>query len=153
MKGIHLALDRDDAKQLFGRRDPEALADWLANDALVRITGEHRLELPDWPVLHRLLGDGSMTADAGEYPLNQCFLGGRPLDAGEAMQVRVIRPDTVGHIADALANFPLDKLLADDSLREPAEAGRELQQLQTFFQQAFENRAAVVFCCDAGSIQ
>ena len=160
MSGTHLALERDDAKQLFGRRDPEALQDWLVNDALQRIVGEHRLELSDWRLIHRLLGDGSLTRDAGEYPLNQCFLGGRPLDAGDQWQVCVIRPDIVVHLADALANFPFemvsDKLQAlpqdfagprDASVADDATA--QLQRLRDFFQAATQLRAAVIFCCDA----
>ena len=54
--------------------------------------------------LHRVLSDGSLEPDAGEYPLNHAVLGGRVLGHETGFAVVLKRPDMCPHIADALSH-------------------------------------------------
>ena len=161
MNGMHLALERDDAKQLFGCRDPDLLRAFLWEDVVARLPDAQRM---DWTGLElalaqRLLGDGSLSSNGNGSPLDQCFMGGRPLDAGEGRIVRMVRPDMVGHVTDALANYSRDlvseKLNAlpedYDGTRDAAAANvayEQIKKLHDFFQHALSLRSAVVFCCE-----
>ena len=153
--GFHIALNRDEAKELFSRRDPDSLCQWLDDDLLPRIDSlpHHRTE--DWELMHRVLGDGTLSPDGGEYPLNHCYLGSRPLDAGDRT-VRVIRPDSVGHLAMALAEFKaetvaesLESLPADYSGSRDDDTAALVQDhlgaLQRFFHDAASEQSAVLF--------
>ena len=155
--GTHLALKRDDAKQLFGQRDPALLLDWLEQDLLPRIADEFRFETANWELAHRLLTDGSLSPQGGDYPLNQCFLGARLVDMGETRKAMVIRPDTVGHIALALkddfdlgsvatrlAELPSD-YSGDRGDEMVADLQTQLASLGEFFDHAAREQCAVLF--------
>lgn len=154
--GLLVVLHRDRAKEVFGSRDPSRLMQVLED--IVSSAGDSDVVSCDghWKILHRVLGDGSLTPDGGDLPLNQCVLGGRPLDAGDAMTVRLVRPDMVVHIATALAQLTSTDLesrfetavAAADSAEE---ANLEIvtllvDRLRSIFEAAARDRAAVAFC-------
>ena len=93
-------LGRDQARQLFGCRTVEALRTFVAavDPATPALKANH-VAL----VLHRVLCDGSLEPDAGEYPLNHAVLGGRVLGHEPGFAVVVKRPDMSPHIAEGLA--------------------------------------------------
>ena len=153
--GIHVALSRDEAKQLFSRRDPDSLVQWLDEDLTPRVESLPHLRTEDWKMMHRLLSDGTLSADGGEYPLSHCFLGSRPLNAGDR-EARLIRPDTVGHLAMALAELDAAQVaerlsgLPDEytGARDEAmaaEATSHIAALQQFFHNAATEQSAVLF--------
>jgi hypothetical protein len=124
------ALDRDQAKQLFAQRQPELLAAWLAGLAAEPERAAGKFDLGDqWQQLQAELGE--------EYPLAQALSGGRPLPGDDDWTAAVVRPDTVGHIAEALPDAP------------PASLGPDAwQQLRSFYTQAASLGQAVLFVVD-----
>lgn len=127
---MFFVLDRDRAKQLFGARTPEVLEEFISEllrDETVKVlaTGPEVLQL------HReLIGD---EGEEGTYPLNHAVLGGREMNAGEARQVLLKRPDMAGHIATALANGSFG-----------AETHEVALQLQAFYEAAAAAGSAVL---------
>jgi len=154
--GILFLLGRDNAKRVFAARDATLLQQELteiaaAEDAIVVDCQGN------WEMLHRLLGDGSLDPQGGELPLNHCVLGGRPMDAGDAMIVRLVRPDRVTHIATALAEldaadvqrrFETAAAAADEPTDEAAQQRLSslLGRVTELYDTAARERAAVVFC-------
>ena len=55
-----------------------------------------------WDALHRLLADGNLTWDGGEYPLNHVVLGGRLLYTGDDYIMSLKTVAQVVDIASAL---------------------------------------------------
>lgn len=150
-EGIYFRLDRDQAKKLFGLRDPQQLNSWITELRAAAQTHESALSVPvsQWEALHLAL-TGSREADAGEPPGNQVVLGARPLGDESQYLIRLIRPDMTGHLAEALRSTRQDDFTQrcqDHSV--PTEFIEELwtlcQELAEFFEQAAGDREAVVF--------
>lgn len=95
-------LARDQAKQLFSCRTVDALRAFIAaiDPATPTLEGEGTAL-----VLHRILSDGSLEPDAGEYPLNHAVLGGRVLGHELGFAVILKRPDMCPHIATGLSQI------------------------------------------------
>jgi hypothetical protein len=62
-----------------------------------------------WDALHRLLADGYLTWDGGEYPLNHVVLAGRLLYSDTDYIMSLKTPDQVKDIASALAMLSFDE--------------------------------------------
>jgi hypothetical protein len=92
-------LGRDQAKQLFGCRTPEALKTFVAalDESSALEGGAAAL------VLHRVLTDGTLEPEAGDYPLNHAVLGGRVLGHENGFAVILKRPDMCPHIGEGLS--------------------------------------------------
>ena len=154
--GTLLLLGRDNAKRVFAARDATLLQQELNEIAAAEGTVTVDCQ-GNWGMLHRLLGDGSLDPQCGELPLNHCVLGGRPMDAGDSMTVRLARPDIVTHIATALAELDAAKVhsrfeaaaaAADEPNDEAAQQQLSalLEQVKKLYDTAARERAAVVFC-------
>ena len=154
--GTLLLLGRDNAKRVFAARDATLLQQELNEIAAAEGTVAVDCQ-GNWGMLHRLLGDGSLDPQGGELPLNHCVLGGRPMDAGDSMTVRLARPDIVTHIATALAELDAAKVhsrfeaaaaAADEPNDEAAQQQLSalLEQVKKLYDTAARERAAVVFC-------
>jgi hypothetical protein len=160
--GYFLALTRDEARRLFGLREDEdrwTLADELRSDQAVQ--RERRvLECgPAWELLHRVLGDGTASAEAGEYPRNHCVLGGRVLtENDERGRIILKRPDMARHVAEALAAMSeeaWDQSYHQNITNRPhngsplehdvAALWRLFQAVREFYRLAAEQQYAVVF--------
>jgi hypothetical protein len=77
---------------------------------------------------------GDDAPDAGEYPLNHAVLGGRVLANEPDLNVILKRPDVVGHVAKALAEFK-----TEDAALLPWVAA-----LREFYQRASAENLAVI---------
>ena len=155
-ESFHFALDREDAKQLFGCRDETALRDvvqqWAESDL---IWEEQRVVrcAACWPALHRCLSDGSLDLDGGEFPLNHVFLGGRSMANNELLLVALVRPDMVPMVAQAMASLSREELQQayenlEESQRETADFEAIWNAFETardFFARSAEQRHAVAF--------
>jgi hypothetical protein len=105
---IFFRLWREPAKRLFGCKTPAALHAFVAE--LDPATG---LELgPAALMLHRLLTNGSLEPEAGEYPLNHAVLGGRVMGHEPGFAVVLKRPDMCPHIAEGLAKIQPESIEA-----------------------------------------
>lgn len=102
--GVHFALtDSDMATLLDLSSDDERLA-------FVReVIEERELGGPGaaesdkaWDAMHRLLADGELTLDGGEYPLNHAVLGGESLYEGDDFLMTLKTPSQVRDVARAL---------------------------------------------------
>ena len=158
-RGAHIILSRDDARRLFGAGDDEALRNVVAE--LLAEPGRREagrlLDGVHWKSIHRALTDGTLEPDAGEFPLNQCILGGRRLHSGREFEAVLIRPDVAPRVADSLralseAEFQQRfQRLAPEALEvmptgDPCSiVWQQLQDLQQFFQSAAAEREAILF--------
>ena len=86
--GVHFALNADDMAELrqTDLHDEEALQNYLANleaRYLGEEGGEHSAESAKaWDAMNRLLTDGRLEYQNGEYPLNHTVIGGEILIGG-----------------------------------------------------------------------
>lgn len=118
-----LRLSRELAKTMFGCLTPEALRTFftqLAPDVPRLEGGAAAL------ALHRVLTNGSLEPNAGEYPLNHAVLGGRVLGHETGYAVILKRPDMCAHIADGLSKILPETIEA--SLGQLAAANSEIVQ-------------------------
>jgi hypothetical protein len=108
--GVHFALTAEQSQALLDAPDPAAVMS-LVDD--IEESGTENMSTDKaWDAIHRCLSDGTLTLDAGEYPLSHTVLGGAPLDAGDDYFVSHLAPEQVKDVAVALG--PLDQ----DWLRE-----------------------------------
>jgi len=158
--GFHILLNREDSKKLFGYREPEQIRDFsrqLSRSQDYRKRGRV-LELgTTWDTLHRCLTDGTLDPNAGDPPLNQCFLGGRSMYDREDAIVSLVRPDMAPYVAEALGDIKFEDLRKKYFALDPAAYGHPLhekdlekawivfQQVRTFYEFASEDLSAVLF--------
>jgi len=131
---VHIALDRDQAKELFRQKEDAAVSAFVENLLATEPlpAGVNIRPAPQWQEIHRLLTGGDNAGD-GEYPLNHAIRGGRPLHQGDEYIIALIRPDMPPHIAAALKEF------------DGGDLATELASLATFFEEAAAARQAVLF--------
>ena len=155
---MHLALDKDEAKQVFGRRTDQEKHRFLS-ELFESLKDSHRCcESGDlWNLLHRCLAGGTLQPDGGEYPLNQCVLGGRPLTTSSDQVTLMVRPDLIPHLVERLADVSKDWLREQYERIDPSEYELEkseeefervwtcLEAVRDFFGRAALDRRAVVF--------
>jgi hypothetical protein len=148
-------LGRDQAKQLFACRTPEALRSFVAAlDAASALEGGAAAL-----ALHRVLTNGTLEPEAGEYPLNHAVLGGRVLGHENGFAVILKRPDMCPHIAAGLSKVKpetIESSLAQLRDTQPETyAGIEssdvallLAKLTALFQSAAQGSEAVILVRD-----
>lgn len=81
--GVHFSLSLEEVQRLIDIEDESERVDFLHSV----IEEEYFTNQPErkagsdkaWDAMHRLLSDGELTYDGGEYPLNHVVLGGEPL--------------------------------------------------------------------------
>lgn len=117
--GVHFALNADDMAELrqTDLHDEEALQNYLANleaRYLGEEGGEHSVESAKaWDAMHRLLTDGRLEYQNGEYPLNHAVIGGEILIGGGEDDTYIISlktPAQVQDIAQALMTIDEETL-------------------------------------------
>ena len=127
-------VSRDDAKVLFRSKTDEELDAFIA-DLHSRVgESDHACNCgTQWPAVSRFLADLVPNS-----PLEQCFLGGRPLYQGDARHVVLTRPDVVPQIATLL------KELDDDTINASPDVDL-VQSLRTIYDIAAQERSAALF--------
>ncbi len=150
-EGALVALDRDRAKQLFGARGSDALKAFLAELVESEPPGQdgrivccRGMARP----LQEVLDTCPSVDDDSRPALQQAIWGGRPLSDEPDLQVRLVRPDLVPHVAEALANLNIDAVvehLPTDALQGEGRdrARRVLGQLRRLYADAARERWAV----------
>jgi len=151
--GYAVSLSREEARDVFGCRSDEALR---ATVGLV--LAKHLAGAPSgdetprviccfgaWKVQQALLN----SVGGEEALLRQALTGGRPLSQAEDQVVRVVRPDIVPQIADALESLPREKLTAAFESGSDAEKNlRAIEQLTQLYRAAAGTGMAVLFVAD-----
>lgn len=127
----YVAVGRDDAKQLFGTKEPTALrtlvTGWiesLGTDFVLTATGA-------WADLKGLL---TAPSEETQLAVTSLFEGNRQLSTDAEFSVAVVRPDAVGAVAHFLSE-------ADSVGNESAQALQA--SLKNFFVTAVEQRQAI----------
>jgi len=104
--GVHFALTESEAGHLRSLPDEQARLDHLQEVIEETYFNEH----PDlkaesdkaWDAMHRILADGQLTWDGGEYPLNHVVLAGELLYTDSDYIMSLKTPQQVRDIAAAL---------------------------------------------------
>jgi len=104
--GVHFALTEKEATHLRSLPDDQSRLDHLQEEIEETYFGEH----PDlkaecdksWDAMHRVLADGQLTWDGGEYPLSHVVLAGEPLYSESDYIMSLKTPQQVRDIAAAL---------------------------------------------------
>jgi len=108
--GVHLALSDADLQTLLTKQSDEDRIDFI-QEIEPKYFESPRTYLAEtdksWDAMHRLLADGLLTFDGGEFPLSHVVLGGQQLYDGDDYLVSLKTSDQVRQIAAALAS--LDK--------------------------------------------
>lgn len=104
--GYLIALSRDNAKRVFAQGDDAgliSLLDELKKSPELKKKG-HVLDMAKaWDAIHRLLTEGTLEPNGGDFPLNTAILGGKPIHKGTDFAAVVVRPDMTPFVAEALA--------------------------------------------------
>ena len=107
--GVHFALTENEAVHLRSLNDEQARLDHLRE--VVEET--YFNQYPDlkaesdkaWDAMHRVLTDGKLTWDGGEYPLNHVVLGGELLYTESDYIISLKTSEQVRDIAGALQDI------------------------------------------------
>jgi hypothetical protein len=159
-EGTFVVLTRDDAKELFRLDGDEAV--WQFAEKL-RISPQH---LQDdlvldcgtaWDPIHRVLTDGTLSHNAGEFPNDHCVLGGRRMHEGADFEVIMVRPDVVGLVAENLLKMRSADFIETYMSLDPEQYGQTPSQtdgdaiwsmfklIRQLFEDASVEHAAVLF--------
>lgn len=156
--GVLIELPRDLAKAFFGCRDESSVREFLET----RLDDDQTNQVAfsgAWQLLAKCFGDGTLEVGSGEPPLSWCFLGGRPMPAGDGQTVNLLRPDMVGHIATKIGELEVTTWLAEQAQQLGMEATPEqieqaathVQAIQVFCDGAAKNGSAAVFAADSAN--
>ena len=105
--GVHFALTPDEVSQLRSfESDDERLAhlqevieeDYLSEENQLAVESDRA-----WDAMHRILSDGKLTWDGGNFPLNHVVLAGDLLYFGSDYIMSLKTPEQVKAIAEALS--------------------------------------------------
>jgi hypothetical protein len=104
--GVHFSLSSAEVEKLRACTDDAARLEYLQEEIEEEFWAEH----PDWvaqsdkawDAMHRVLADGTMDLDGGEYPLNSVVLGGISLYGKSDYIMSLKDPKTVADVAAAL---------------------------------------------------
>ena len=162
-RGFHLALSREETKQLMARPEGAAVRQFVLELEAVRQASKSDLLLSLgnlWDAMHRSLTEGELDPLAGEFPLNHAILGGKPLCQDDGFLISFVRPDMTPFIAEAIAHLKRDdfrqryfQLDPTSYQREPNQKEYEsvwnaLQRVRDFYEAAAEDRTAVLFAAE-----
>ena len=155
--GLLLVCERDDAKRIFAARSDEALTEFFKEylSDSKNLDQDRTLDLQSkWLAIHACFCGGSTDSSAGDLPLNQIILGGRPLGSGSQFQAILVRPDFVPHIVAALESFKQETAEQAFQIFQSGESQSTatfeevwslIGKIEILFETAAELRAAVVF--------
>lgn len=81
--GVHFALSDQEVAALRAIEDEQERLEYFQETVEEDFFTNHEDQMAEsdkaWDAMHRVLGDGEMTWDGGEYPLNHVVLGGELL--------------------------------------------------------------------------
>jgi hypothetical protein len=158
--GAHIILARDNAKRVMAAQGDAAVRGVVTDLRLSKRLREAKLVLESgtsWDPIHRLLTDGTLAPNAGEFPLNHAVLGGKRLYREADFEAVLVRPDIVAHVADALHHLKRGEVQAKYLQIDPQHLGHvpgekefevvwsTLQQVRLLFEDAANERCAVLF--------
>ena len=138
----YVAVGRDDAKQLFGSREPGPLRELLTGWIQSWSGSDQVLELSDasWSGLKDQL---KAPSEEQQLAVTSLFEGNRPMPSGDGFSVAVVRPDAAGMVAHFLSEVDP---VGDDAVQETQAS------LKKFFTGAVTARQAIAIVRSADTI-
>ncbi|MEM1438269.1 MAG: YfbM family protein [Pseudomonadota bacterium] len=110
--GVHFALTEVQVSKLRATEDESKRLEYVQGIEEEFLSGDklHAAESDkSWDALHRLMSDGSLDWDGGQYPLNHVVLAGELLCTGDDYIMSLKTPEQVDDIADALGGIDSDE--------------------------------------------
>lgn len=137
----YVAVGRDDAKQLFGSREPAPLRELITGWITSLSGGDQVLQLDEaWAALKEQL---KAPSEETQLAVTSLFDGNRPMPSEDGFAVTVVRPDAAG----AVAHFLSEVDPVGDETVQAAQAA-----LKKFFADAVTSRQAIAIVRSAESI-
>ncbi len=99
--GFHLALSKDQEKELLSLKDVEDLLDFIQEQTEDEDEEWYIFCDTAWDAIHRCLTDGRLSRDNGDYPLNTCIMGGKKLSQDDNVIVTFLDANNVEDLAKA----------------------------------------------------
>ena len=158
--GTYFVLTRNDAKELFASNGDEAVWQFVEK---TRVSPQHRkAELvldcgTAWDPIHRILTDGTLSHEAGEFPCDHCVLGGRQMHQCAEFDVIMVRPDIVSLVALDLQHIRSGEFIEKFMALDPDQYGQTpteriadstwsmFKLIRQLFEAASDEHAAVLF--------
>jgi hypothetical protein len=104
--GVHFSLSADEVQCLRAIQDESERVDYVHEVIEEEFFTNQRERMAEsdkaWDAMHRVLSDGELTWDGGDYPLNHVVLGGELLYTGSDFIMVLKTPDQVRDVAAAL---------------------------------------------------
>jgi hypothetical protein len=150
--GVHFALTREQERRLLAAEGDEVVLDIIEEIEEDEWDPEYAQESDKaWDAMHRVLSDGTLTPQGGEYPLNRTILGGQQLYEGDDHLICFIPAAEVKDIAAALSGIT-EEWFGDRYFRIDADDygfpvnDEDFQYTWNWFQQVrdFYQRAAAI---------
>jgi len=158
--GVHFALNEADVATLLDL-DDEGRLTYVREVLEERDLGGLDAAESDkaWDAMHRVLADGELTLDGGEYPLSHVVLGGQSLYDGDDFLMTLKTATEVSDIARALRALSEDEFRRRYAQLAPdydGEAGEEdlaytwewFQGVRDLYLRAAEAGKSVLFTAD-----
>jgi Domain of unknown function (DUF1877) len=159
--GVHFALTDADVATLLDLENDDARLAYVREVLEERELGGPGAAESDkaWDAMHRVLSDGQLTLEGGEYPLNHVVLGGQSLYDGEDFLMTLKSAAEVRDIAQALSELSEHEFRARYQSLGPdydGEMGEEdlsytwewFQGVRALYLQAAEAGKSVLFTAD-----
>jgi hypothetical protein len=162
--GVHFALSDDDAAALLSKPSDEERLALIQEDIEERYFEEPHTYVAQsdkaWDAMHRVLSDGLLSYDGGQYPLNHVVLGGQPLYDQDDYIISLKTPEQVKDVAAAIANITEAQFKERYNSIDPDEYGFDLtdkdfqytwkwfQKVRILYQTAASENRHVLFTAD-----
>ncbi len=110
--GVHFALDEKEVINLKSMGDERERLEYVTEEIEEIYFDGDKLYLAEsdksWDAMHRLLTDGELTWNGGEYPLNHTILGGELLYSNSDYIMSLKSPNQVMDVHNALKELTED---------------------------------------------
>ena len=160
--GVLFALSLADVKKFKAFDDEDELLEFLTEDFEERqIGGEWAVEVDkSWDAIQRCFGDGQLSWESTQYPLDHIILCGEPLYSGDDYVISLKTAKEVRDIAEKIGEVTQADLRNRFNAIDPADFGEPLTEeefdaawrsftdLCTFYKKAAEAKRAVMFTVD-----
>ena len=130
--GVHFALTDAEVEKLKSMPDEQDRLEYLTEEIEESyLEGDKKFAAESdksWDAMHRILADGKLTWDGGEYPLNHTVLAGELLYTDDDYIMSLKTPIQVNDIAKAIKIISVDDFRKRYFMIDPDNYGLELTE-------------------------
>ena len=162
--GVHFALSESEVLKLKSMPDEQDRLEYLTEEIEEQyLDGDKQYAAESdkaWDAMHRVLSDGQLTWDGGEYPLNHVVLAGELLYTDDDYIMSLKTPSQVKDIANAINQISVEDFRSRYLTIDPGDYGVELtgedfeytwewfQNVRQLYERAAANNRFVLFTAD-----